>query len=31
LLPRALSNHRWYHETFDEYPAKRRALIPGLL
>lgn len=31
LLPRALSNHRWYRETFEEYPAKRRALIPGLL
>lgn len=31
LVPRALSHHAWYRETFDEYPAERRALIPGLL
>lgn len=31
LLPRALSNHRWYHETFPEYPKDRKALIPFLL
>ncbi len=31
LLPRAISNHRWYRETFDDYPRNRRALIPFLL
>lgn len=30
LLPRARSNHRWYKETFPDYPPGRRALIPGL-
>ena len=30
LAPRALSNHRWYRETFEHYPSNRRALIPGL-
>jgi protein-S-isoprenylcysteine O-methyltransferase Ste14 len=31
LLPRALSYHRWYRETFPEYPDDRRALIPAIL
>lgn len=31
LLPRALSNHRWYREEFPEYPARRKALIPYVL
>ena len=31
LAPRAISNHRWYHETFDAYPPDRKALIPGVL
>lgn len=31
LGPRALAHHRWYRETFDDYPAQRRALLPGLL
>jgi len=30
LAPRALANHRWYRETFEDYPAQRRALIPYL-
>ena len=30
LAPRALSNHRWYHEKFSDYPRERRALIPGI-
>lgn len=30
LAPRALSNHRWYCERFDDYPVKRRILIPGI-
>lgn len=31
LLPRALTHHRWYRETFPDYPAERKALVPGLL
>jgi protein-S-isoprenylcysteine O-methyltransferase Ste14 len=30
LLPRALKNHKWYQETFEEYPP-RKAMIPGVL
>jgi len=31
LLPRAVAHHRWYRERFPDYPASRRALVPGLL
>lgn len=31
LVPRALSNHRWYRERFPEYPVARRAILPRLL
>jgi protein-S-isoprenylcysteine O-methyltransferase Ste14 len=31
LFPRALANHRWYQAEFPDYPANRRAVIPGLL
>ena len=31
LGPRARAHHRWYREQFPDYPAKRKALIPGLL
>jgi 3-oxo-5-alpha-steroid 4-dehydrogenase 1 len=31
LLPRALATHRWYQENFDDYPSKRKSLIPFLL
>lgn len=32
LFPRAISNHRWYLETFGpEYPQDRKALIPFVL
>ena len=31
LGPRALSNHRWYRERFADYPADRKALIPGVI
>jgi protein-S-isoprenylcysteine O-methyltransferase Ste14 len=31
LLPRALAHHRWYRETFPDYPRERRALVPGAL
>jgi len=30
LAPRAVSHHRWYHEEFEDYPAERKALIPGV-
>ena len=30
LAPRAISNHRWYRESFEDYPVKRRILIPGI-
>ena len=31
LGPRALANHRWYQETFPDYPPERKALLPGLI
>lgn len=31
LIPRALQNHRWYHQKFDDYPTQRKAVIPYLL
>lgn len=31
LVPRALSNHRWYQEHFEDYPKERRAIIPFVL
>ena len=31
LLHRALDNHRWYQNSFDDYPKDRRAVIPFLL
>ena len=31
LVPRAIAHHRWYRETFKDYPTGRRALIPFLL
>jgi len=30
LVPRALAHHRWYRERFADYPAARRALVPGV-
>jgi len=30
LVPRAWANHRWYRETFPDYPKERRAIIPFL-
>ncbi len=29
--PRAIANRRWYRETFPDYPAERKALIPFVL
>lgn len=31
LLPRALNHHAWYRENFTDYPAERKAVIPGIL
>ncbi len=31
LVPRAWMHHRWYRDTFPEYPAARKAILPGLL
>lgn len=31
LVPRALANHRWYRETFSDYPQERKAIFPFLL
>lgn len=31
LVPRALSHHRWYRQNFKDYPAERKAVIPGVL
>ncbi|MBN1577965.1 MAG: DUF1295 domain-containing protein [Chitinispirillaceae bacterium] len=28
LLPRAISNHRWYRRTFADYPKERKILLP---
>jgi protein-S-isoprenylcysteine O-methyltransferase Ste14 len=28
LIPRALSNHRWYRARFPDYPPERKALVP---
>ncbi|MGA1792344.1 MAG: DUF1295 domain-containing protein [Thermoplasmatota archaeon] len=30
LLPRAVSNHRWYRENFEDLPKDRRIIIPYL-
>lgn len=31
LFPRTLSHHRWYRETFPEYPKERKAILPFIL
>jgi protein-S-isoprenylcysteine O-methyltransferase Ste14 len=31
LIPRALSNHQWYRQHFDNYPENRKAVLPGIL
>jgi 3-oxo-5-alpha-steroid 4-dehydrogenase 1 len=31
LVPRALKTHRWYRDTFPDYPQQRRALLPFIV
>ena len=31
LAPRAISHHKWYKEQFEDYPTKRKALIPFVI
>ena len=31
LIPRGISNHRWYRRQFPEYPSSRKAVIPFVL
>lgn len=31
IFPRAISGHKWYKSNFKEYPAERKAIIPGLV
>jgi hypothetical protein len=30
-MPRALHHHKWYKETFSEYPSRRKALLPFIM
>jgi len=30
LLPRAISNHKWYKKNFDAYPDDRKVIVPNL-
>ena len=31
LVPRALSHHRWYKNTFSDYPKNRKAVFPFII
>lgn len=31
VLPRSLAHHRWYRDTFEDYPPQRKAVWPGIL
>jgi hypothetical protein len=31
LIPRALSHHKWYKQTFPDYPRSRKAVIPFVI
>ncbi len=31
LIPRAISHHSWYRNTFADYPANRKAIVPFVL
>lgn len=30
LVPRAISNHKWYKQNFSDYPEKRKVIVPKL-
>jgi len=30
LVPRAIAHHKWYKNEFAEYPAERKAVLPGI-
>ena len=30
LVPRAVSNHKWYKKQFPDYPPERKVIIPGI-
>ena len=31
LVPRAIAHHKWYGETFPDYPVQRKALVPFII
>jgi len=31
LIPRAFQTHQWYKDKFDDYPSKRKVIIPGII
>lgn len=31
LIPKAMSNQRWYHDKFENYPKERKALLPYII
>ena len=31
LFPRAISNHNWYQNKFEDYPKERKAVIPNII
>jgi len=31
LIPRAIDNHKWYHQNFPDYPEDRKAVFPYIL
>lgn len=31
LVPRALDHHRWYRQTFPDYPPERKAILPWII
>ncbi len=31
LIPRAFQSHQWYKDKFEDYPTKRKVIIPGII
>ena len=31
LFPRAIATHKWYKKSFDNYPSKRKAILPFII